>query len=151
MEIPPQNRLLLHTIVSPYVQNFTLGANSFSNLFLVLLKAWAFSLSAMAIERAEQIIELMNASNVKPDVRSYTTLMSCYGRSIQPGAPQKADKILRYMDHLHETGMLKEGPSHHTYLSLRKAWEVSNEPDKDIAIASLDKEMNDRFRSVVTR
>jgi hypothetical protein len=111
------------------------------------LKAWAFSLNAKAIERSEQIIEQMNASNVKPDMRTYTTLISCYGRSTQRGAPQKADKVLRYMDTLYDQGILKEGPSRHTFLSLRKAWEVSNEPGKDAAIALLDKEMNERFRS----
>ena len=93
----------------------------------------------------------MKANNVKPDLRSYTTLISCYGRSAQPGAPQKADKILRYMDTLYDQGILKEGPSLHTFLSLRKAWEVSNEPDKGVAIASLDMEINDRFRSGVQR
>lgn len=118
---------------------------------VVLLKAWAFSRSPNAVERSEQIIEQMNASNVKPDIRSYTTLISCYGRSKEFGAPQKADKVLRYMDTLYNQGALKEGPSIHTFLSLRKAWEVSSEPDKDDAIASLDKEIHDRFRSGVQR
>jgi hypothetical protein len=55
------------------------------------------------------------------------------------------------MDTLYNQGALKEGPSIHTFLSLRKAWEVSSEPDKDDAIASLDKEIHDRFRSGVQR
>ena len=63
------------------------------------------------------------------------------------GAPQKADQVLRFMDELYEKGILKEGPTHRTFLSLRKAWEVSNEPDKRAAIASLDQEINDRFHS----
>lgn len=108
-------------------------------------------MDAKAVERSEQIIEQMKASNVKPDMRSYTTLISCYGRSMQRGAPQKADKVLRYMDTLYDQGILKEGPSLHTFLSLRKAWKVSNEPDKDIAIASLDNEISNRFRQGIQR
>ena len=116
-------------------------------MLVVLLKSWAFSDNPNASERSEQIIEQMNASNVKPDMRSYTTLISCYGRSRQRGAPQKADKVLRYMDTLYDKGILTEGPSHRTFLSLRKTWEVSNEPDKNIAIELLDKEIQARFRS----
>ena len=149
MEILLQNLLLLRTTVSPPLHDKFPIVNSFSkaSFIVVLLKAWSFSLSAKAIERSEEIIEQMNASNVKPDMRSYTTLISCYGRSTQRGAPQKADKVLRYMDSLYDQGILKEGPSYHTYSSLRKAWEVSNEPNKNNAIALLDKEINDRFHS----
>ena len=87
----------------------------------------------------------MNTSNVKPDIRSYTTLISCYGRSRLPGAPQKAEKVLRFMDELYDKGILKEGPSIRTFRAVRKAWKVSNEPDKATAIAAIDAEMNDRF------
>lgn len=93
----------------------------------------------------------MHASNVKPDVRTYSTLISCYGRSKKRGAPQKADKVLRFMDELYDKGILKEGPTLRTFLALRRAWEVSSEPDKKDAIALLDQEMNDRFQSGVRR
>ena len=111
------------------------------------MKSWLFSNSAETTERAEQIFEQMHASNVKPDIRSYTTLISCYGRSTKRGAPQKADKVLRCMDELYSKGILKEGPSYRTFSTLRKAWEFSNEPDRKTAIALLDQEMNDRFPS----
>jgi hypothetical protein len=113
----------------------------------VLLKSWAFSQRTNAPEQVEQIIEQMHASNVKPDVRTYSTLISCYGRSMKRGAPQKAEKVLRFMDELYEKRILKEGPTHRTFIALRKAWEVSNEPEKEAAIALLDQEIKDRFHS----
>jgi hypothetical protein len=87
----------------------------------------------------------MNASKVKPDLRTYTTLISCYGWSTQRGAPQKAAQVLQHMDELYDKGMLKDGPSQRTFLSLRRVWEISNEPEKNVAIESIDREMNIRF------
>jgi hypothetical protein len=112
---------------------------------LVLLKAWSKSRSPHATERAEQIIEQMSATNVRPNFRSYTGLLICYSWSKQPGAPQKAEKVLRYMDELYKVGHLKEGPSRMTYLSVRKAWDVSNDPNKENAIQLLDQEIQNRF------
>jgi hypothetical protein len=87
----------------------------------------------------------MENSNVRPDVTTYTTLIACYGMSNQRGAPQKAEKVLQRMHELHNSGRLKKGPTKRTYLSLRKTWEVSNEPNKDQAIAAIDREIKNRF------
>jgi hypothetical protein len=84
----------------------------------------------------------MIANKVRPDSRSYITQIMCYGRSKQP---QKAEKVLRYIDELHKNGILKEGLTYRTYLSVKTAWELSHEPDKEQAIEALTQEMNNRF------
>ena len=96
--------------------------------------------------RAEEIIEQMeNSATEKPDVRSYTILITCYGRSKEPGSPQKAEKVLERMDELHQKGVLSEGPNHRTFLSLKRAWEVSYEPNKHKALRVLYEKMQARF------
>jgi hypothetical protein len=86
-----------------------------------------------------------NSSKVKPDVRSYTTLITCYGKSKEPGAPQKAEAVLNCMDELYQKGELAEGPNHRTFLSLKRAWEVSSEPNKAEALQVLHQKMLERF------
>jgi hypothetical protein len=123
-----------------FITNIVLAA------FPALLKAWAFSGSPGAAARSEEIIEQMeNSTKEKPDVRSYTTLISCYGRSKELGAPQKAEKVLNHMDELHKKGLLTEGPNHRTFLALKKAWEVSHEPNKEEALQALYQKMLARF------
>lgn len=122
-----------------------LAAKPDASTFNILLKAWSYSRKPHAPERSEQIIEQMESSSVVPNVATYTTLIACYGMSQQNGAPQKADKVLQRMHELHNSGRLKQGPSKRTYLSLRKTWELSNEPNKDQAIAAIDREIQNRF------
>jgi hypothetical protein len=86
-----------------------------------------------------------NSSKVKPDVRSYTTLITCYGKSKLPGAPQKAEAVINRMDELYQKRELAEGPNHRTFLSLKKAWEVSLEPNKTEALQALREKMMERF------
>ena len=86
--------------------------------------------------------------NVPPDVRTYTTLVMCYGLNKQPGAPQRAEQIVRHMDELYKTGQMREGPSEKTFQSLRKAWKFSIEPNKDEAVAAIEREMKLRFGKV---
>lgn len=83
--------------------------------------------------------------NVPPDVRTYTTLVTCYGLSKQAGAPQRAQQIVRHMDELYKTGQIHEGPSQKTFQSLRKAWKYSYEPNKEEAVAAIEREMKVRF------
>jgi hypothetical protein len=85
------------------------------------------------------------AMHVPPDVRTYATLIMCYGLSKHPGAPQRAEQILRHMDELHMAGHIREGPSRKTYTLLRKAWKYSREPNKEQAVAAIDREMKARF------
>jgi hypothetical protein len=150
----PQNPKLLPTIVRtsttniyfPYFHVQSRILTTIVVLLLALLKAWAFSWHPQAVPRAEEIIQQMESSSrEKPDFRSYTTLITCYGRSKEPGAPQKAEKVLRRMDELFKNGILREGPTHRTFLSLRKAWEISYEPDKEDAIQAINHEMMTRF------
>lgn len=86
-----------------------------------------------------------NSSKTKPDVRSYTTLITTYGKSKEPGAPQKAEAIFNRLDELYQRGEVSEGPNHRTFLSLKKAWEVSSEPNKAEALKALHQEMMKRF------
>lgn len=86
-----------------------------------------------------------NSSKVKPDVRSYTTLINCYGKSKEPGAPQKAEAVLNRMDELYQKGVISEGPNHRTFLSVKKAWELSCEPNKGEALQALYQKMLERF------
>jgi hypothetical protein len=88
---------------------------------------------------------MSNSLETKPDFRSYTIFMDCIGRSKKPGAPQRADKVLRYMEELHRKGILSEGPTHRTYLTLRNAWKVSSERNKDEAIKTIEREFMARF------
>jgi hypothetical protein len=86
--------------------------------------------------------------SVPPDVRTYTTLVMCYGLSKQPGAPQRAEQIVRHMDELYKTGHIREGPSDKTFQALRKAWKYSREPNKQDAVAAIEREMKARFGKV---
>ena len=88
---------------------------------------------------------MLEVAKVKPDIRSYTILITCYGRSNEIGAIQKAENVLRRMEELHKKGILNEGPSHRTFLTLRKVWEESFDPNKVMAINAIDKEMMSRF------
>lgn len=85
--------------------------------------------------------------NAPPDVVTYTTLITCHGLSKLPGAPQRAEKIVRHMDELHRAGHLREGPSVHTFIALRKAWKYSAERNSTEAVEAVDREMLARFRT----
>lgn len=115
------------------------------------MKAWAFSRRPEAAARAEEILQQMHdvtqsgAMNVPPDIKTYTSLVTCLGLSKIPGSAQRAEAIVRHVDFLHEEGHLSEGPSRLTFDRLVMAWESSSEVDKDENIARLRKEMNERF------
>ena len=87
------------------------------------------------MERSEEIIRRMLGFkqslnvDVNPDVRTYTALIMCYGLSKTPGAPKRAEWVVRYMDKLYKSGYLPEGPNKKTFITLRKAWTSSDEPD----------------------
>ena len=115
------------------------------------MKAWAFSKRPEASERAEQILQQMHdvtqsgAMHVPPDIKTYTSLVTCLGLSRIPGSPQRAEVIVRHADFLHNKGHLPEGPSILTFDRLVLAWKNSNEIDKKENVARLHKEMEERF------
>lgn len=118
--------------------------------FNTLLKAWAYSKSPDAPYKAMTIIERMHelhktgALEVAPNVVSYTTVILSYGLSKQPGAPVGADNVLETMDTLHQQGKL-DAPSEITFMTLRRAWMTSREPNKNERIAAIDREIAERF------
>ena len=117
----------------------------------VLMKAWAFSRRPEAAARAEQILQQMHdvtqsgAMHVPPDIKTYTSLVTCLGLSKIPGSPQRAEAIVRHVDFLHKEGHLSEGPSRLTFDRLCMAWDSSSEVDKAENLARLQKEMTERF------
>lgn len=115
------------------------------------MKAWAFSRRPEAAARAEQILQQMHdvtqsgAMQVPPDIKTYTSLVTCLGLSKIPGSPQRAEAIVRHVDYLHKGGHLSEGPSLLTFDRLLMAWKYSSEVDKDEHVARLRREMDERF------
>ena len=115
------------------------------------MKAWAFSKRPEASARAEQILQQMHdvtqsgAMDVAPDIKTYTSLVTCLGLSKIPGSPQRAEAIVRHVDFLHNEGHLPEGPSRLTFDRLKQAWMNSDERSKAENIARLNKEMEERF------
>ena len=121
------------------------------------MKAWAFSRRPEAAARAEQILQQMHdltqsgAMQVPPDIKTYTSLVTCLGLSKIPGSPQRAEAIVRHVDFLHKEGHLSEGPSLLTFDRLLMAWRYSSEVGKDENVARLRKEMDERFGKPIQR
>ena len=121
------------------------------------MKAWAFSRRPEAAARAEQILQQMHdltqsgAMHVPPDIKTYTSLVTCLGLSKIPGSPQRAEAIVRHVDFLHKEGHLSEGPSLLTFDRLLMAWRYSSEVGKDENVARLRKEMDERFGKPIQR
>jgi hypothetical protein len=49
------------------------------------------------------------------------------------------------MDKLYKSGHLPEGPNKKTFITLRKAWTSSDEPDKEERAAAIQREIEMRF------
>jgi hypothetical protein len=86
------------------------------------------------------------ALDVAPNMRTYTTMILCYGLSSKnKGAPIRADELFRTMVNLHKEGNLDEAPSRISYTTLRKAWASSDEPNKKERVAEIEREIVEKF------
>jgi hypothetical protein len=119
-----------------------------------VIKAWAFSQRVEATQRAERLLKQMiqlsetgALSDVFPNVRTYTTMILCYGLSRKKGAPQRADELFQTMLKLHENGKLDAAPSKIAYTTLRKAWSTSKERNKKVRVAEIESQIVKKFGS----
>lgn len=66
----------------------------------IVINAWAKSGAEGAAQNAESILETMEKkylqgdSSLKPNTRTYTSLIDCWAKSGEPLAPKKAEQIL---------------------------------------------------------
>lgn len=114
-------------------------------LSTALLKSWAFSNKTDATDCAEKLIEEFVTMGIKPNMRTYSSLILCYSVTQPPGGAQRAEEILRHMDALHAAGQLDEPPSKTTFRTLKKLWQYSKDPNRQEGMARVEREINRRF------
>ena len=134
------------------VEDFTNGnteAEPRRDSFNILLKAWSNSENSIAPHKAKDVLlRMMKLADKErldcfPDVRSFTTCITTFGKSKHPKAPEEAEALLRDLSKLHRLGKVKEGPNRLTYKYVIMAWEVSSRPDRHQHIQRLEKEQNE--------
>ena len=88
----------------------------------------------LAAKRAEAILERMQelyeAGNVdvKPNTICFSTVISAWARSRDPGAAKRAEAILERMQELYEAGNVDVKPNTICFNSVISAWANSGDP-----------------------
>lgn len=89
--------------------------------------------------RAEDIVQRMkrrheeNAEDCKPDVYTYQSLIQAWSRTSLPGAPQKAEQILSFMDEEASSGKKncqRLAPNAYCFTTVIHSWARSSEKNR---------------------
>jgi hypothetical protein len=85
--------------------------------------------------RAEDIVQQMKARHEEdgcecaPDVYTYQSLIQAWSKTTMPGSPQRAERILRYMDEASDTNK-KLRPNAYCFTTVIHAWARSSETQR---------------------
>ena len=87
-----------------------------------VLNALALGTQIDKAVRAEDLVKKMKARHAegkdcKPDIYSYQSLIHAWSRTTLPGSPQRAEKILRFLDEESEKGDKKLSPNAYCFTS----------------------------------
>jgi pentatricopeptide repeat protein len=127
-----------------------------SNIFLIqctaLIKAWAMSNRSNSTMMAEEVLEQMiylsaTLPSVAPTIRTFQTMIMCYGRSETSNNPQRADELFQQVLDLHAKGKIKDAPDKKLYLTLRVTWSVSSAKNKAKRIFEINSAIKEKFHS----
>jgi len=103
--------------------------------FRLVLKAWARAKDEeYAPHRAQILLELMvhlyesgQNTNLAPDADCFDIVLKSWANSKHEDAPQKAEKVIIYMDRLHHNGNEHAKPTRDHFNRLMTAWSKSKE------------------------
>lgn len=122
-------------------------------IYNALLDCWAKSGSKDAAQRAEEILQTMlnryhetGDPSVKPNVRTYTTIIDILAKGKAKGNTEKAMLILDEMERLVESGDTDAYPNVHTYTAAINCFARSKESDKAIKAVSILERMEEQYR-----
>lgn len=122
-------------------------------IYNALLDCWAKSGSKEASKRAEEILQTMLTRyqetgdlSVKPNVRTYTTIIDILAKGKTKGNTEKAMMILDEMERLCESGDTDSCPNVQTYTAAINCFARSKESDKAIKAVSILERMEEQYR-----
>lgn len=93
--------------------------------YSTVLSAFAKSSKAGSARRAEQILRQMKDRGVRPNVISWNTVIDAYAKEKDP---ERAESLLREMNHDYEQGINDVKPTMRTYSSVLSAWSANRSP-----------------------
>lgn len=118
-----------------------------TKFFNLTIRAWSNSGHALAAQRAESILDLMQQlPDLKPNRLTYNFVIKAWSKSGDIFAGKRAEQHLRRMQELAAAGDSDLAPNEYTYGDVGNAWKLSGHADaekKAKKYAAMSKRMHD--------